>query len=724
MGTVAKPKRRCPALGETIPSSRCGEERGLRIACTDDCEFNPFARRNYDQLRELEDAVVTKSMLRYRQEAGLPAFERMLAAARYDASDELVSHGRIARALYQRPLPDGRRLADCWEAARWQGLNNDERRLFQALAGQRLAVLEVHRQIDEQTVEVIDLLDADPVPFMVVDRAVTRTWLRFETLLTWAYEVPHFHRLHGVAMRFEGVGNADPEETLAAIVPHLGGPAVLSEARAWMAEHFEEILDSLEASRVALREAALKGVDASHGVALYRWTKGGKPALLNAKFRKAPGFEGGDLEEDAADEGWTEAWDVLEQVDAESAQMELPLEKRLTARLGDPLIGSVAVGPQGVRVSAQGRRRYAALKHQVERLGQGMIVFESERIDDLARQLLERERLSYDQALVPPSLLEKASTLELASFRAPVEEDDEEDLVRQSLLRQYKGYADRPIPLLDDRTPRQAATDPLLRPRLIRLIKRNLHDLDLKLAKEGGFFDLSGLLEELGLHEINFPPPPEREQEPEGLDEFEDDGMYQDLDDDGYFLPEDWIHDPTVIEMTAPGRELGEKEVMARLELLAGVEGDKGPESLIRASREWVELSELTEPLEAEWSEMEIGMLRLQLLQVAFVMHPEKPADLRVRPGRVFHYSELERDRGMRMLENDPKATLEEVFFSDSPQRVVVESTVGYVLDQPHGEGGSKAGRGKKPLLRTPVMLDMVCIIRAFIRELSHWPVR
>ena len=41
---MAKSKRECPALGEVISSARCGEERGERIACPDDCALRAWIR--------------------------------------------------------------------------------------------------------------------------------------------------------------------------------------------------------------------------------------------------------------------------------------------------------------------------------------------------------------------------------------------------------------------------------------------------------------------------------------------------------------------------------------------------------------------------------------------------------------------------------------------------------------------------------------------------------
>ena len=59
-------------------------------------------------------------------------------------------------------------------------------------------------------------------------------------------------------------------------------------------------------------------------------------------------------------------------------------------------------------------------------------------------------------------------------------------------------------------TPREAAKDPTQRPRLIRLMKTRIRDLDQRNLKDGRQDSLDWMLQELGLGELMFDPPPPR----------------------------------------------------------------------------------------------------------------------------------------------------------------------------------------------------------------------
>ena len=85
-------------------------------------------------------------------------------------------------------------------------------------------------------------------------------------------------------------------------------------------------------------------------------------------------------------------------------------------------------------------------------------------------------------------------------------------------------FLDEMLPALDDHTPREAARDPALRPRLVTLIKNRIQAVDENNLKKGGNYDINWLVEELGLTEIHFPPPPARPRPAPLAGENEDDG--------------------------------------------------------------------------------------------------------------------------------------------------------------------------------------------------------
>jgi hypothetical protein len=89
-----------------------------------------------------------------------------------------------------------------------------------------------------------------------------------------------------------------------------------------------------------------------------------------------------------------------------------------------------------------------------------------------------------------------------------------------------QGILDEPIPTLDNMTPRAAASNPALRPQLVRWMKFWISQTDHRNLETGRNDDTNWMVHELGLTEILFEPPPLRPRQPparEVTDEDEDD---------------------------------------------------------------------------------------------------------------------------------------------------------------------------------------------------------
>jgi hypothetical protein len=73
-----------------------------------------------------------------------------------------------------------------------------------------------------------------------------------------------------------------------------------------------------------------------------------------------------------------------------------------------------------------------------------------------------------------------------------------------------QGILDEPIPALENRTPRAAASEPALRPKLLLWMKFWISQTDRRNLETGRNDDTNWMVRELGLTEILFDPPPPR----------------------------------------------------------------------------------------------------------------------------------------------------------------------------------------------------------------------
>jgi hypothetical protein len=88
--------------------------------------------------------------------------------------------------------------------------------------------------------------------------------------------------------------------------------------------------------------------------------------------------------------------------------------------------------------------------------------------------------------------------------------DDPDEAGAAMMAAQDRLFLGQPVPTLDGRTPREAAGDPLLRPKLIRMLKNRVRAHDEQNLRTGRTDDINWMLRELGADEILFEPPPAR----------------------------------------------------------------------------------------------------------------------------------------------------------------------------------------------------------------------
>ena len=531
--------RECPAAGRPIEAFECAAERHTSYACPEACPFNVFATASYEKFQAIERSADERFFgwltAHVADRAQLEADMRRLVSDRPGSG----YYHRLAWHGIYRVGPSGETCLGEWSKAGFPGLAVDEQVMMRCRMHMHPAMLEVHRVMDNLRVEVVDLLDPERGPFVVVDAGFARQVVRFEVYAAHTIPLPHYTRLLGTCVLIPNFHPLAPEEVIQEIIRHLGGPGDNPGRRAWLAEHYEEFEKALMAVALARRRAMFDALDGQFGKAAYALARpiaeckaqlatvrelaptavGGYVSLAECKAQLAtvPEIADDPLTEAEQQEGFTEGRVWF----AGSSDRE----KQPT---GDgTVIGRILISLGHWRLEALGAGRLARFRERFEQLMGQRVTFKGERLDDLGARLRMNEP-KFDPALVPPSLLRDTPRLAVTSSRVAIPPGTvPNDATAAGIINdRQQGILDEPIPALDHKTPRAAASDPALRPQLVRWMKFWISQTDRRNLETGRNDDTNWMIRELGLTEILFEPPPPRPRRApprEVTDEGEDD---------------------------------------------------------------------------------------------------------------------------------------------------------------------------------------------------------
>lgn len=464
--------RDCPALGHTIDAAECGGKRNTSIPCPTDCPHNPFSPANYrEQFAPIETRVIQKLLATLARKLS-PSECREMANCReaYDV------HALHAWHLH------GRGLLDAWIAAgEVDDWKNDERFLLTCCGTTRVALTEVLRIADDDSVIARDLLQPELGEIRIIDTAFTRQIGRFDTHLGWIYRVPGGWRVSGSPIAFSAIGDRGPEESLEILLDHLGAPK--GDRPRWLLEHMLLLREAIGEVQSAIQEAKLSRSDMRQFTRTFKARARKNTAELAETLRDHPRMDPIDAKdnEPADYEG-----DLLTGPDSPEGPMMVV--GRITIRDG-------AVETQGL---SQAR---------ADALGKFLLGLEPSlrQTDESVVDLAANHKIAIHQPdLVPPALLENVGPIGLSAQRVML------DARGQPMLggRFTADLLDQSVPMLDGLTPREAAARPEMRTRLVRLMKGHVRHLDRMRREQGLDLDLNPQLAELGLDELVQPAPP------------------------------------------------------------------------------------------------------------------------------------------------------------------------------------------------------------------------
>lgn len=485
--------RDCPAVGRGITGVECGRNRGVVYDCPAECPHCPWSPANYGDFLEIDRGIDRKTVAFFLNTVGeREGIRRLQDVANLEGLDDIDPDGEMAvhaascREFFFRDVEPGRRLFDVWRESGWRGLVKDEPFLAGFGAGVRVALIEVVRVVDGQTVECLDLF-GDPGKVLVFcDRGLAASARPFDRYLAWACRYPFFERMLGVAVPIPGAFSDARAEVLDA-VGRLGGPAGGEGLADWLGCHFMELAAQIgEDHRVSLRRR-LAGSDFKECLAVYRWRDGAVDLGLEGRVDfDLAGPDAGERERlgDHLNYVWLRT--------GESAKWEDRLPealRRVPGTPGEPVWGHLLVFPDRVEARAMAGAFFGPMREMVEEFFGGKLEFEREFVADRAKEKWGGDAEEGQGVAVTTNYFRERPA-------------DMAAVLKQDFDARMRALMDKGIPALGGLTPREAARSAESRGVLRDWAKGCLSSMESMRESQGLDLGLDWMLEELGLEDL------------------------------------------------------------------------------------------------------------------------------------------------------------------------------------------------------------------------------
>lgn len=488
-----KGKRDCPALGDSICTACCGASRGSKLDCPPLCPHFPFGTEAYDSWLKVDGTWFPKAMEYVLSHVGLPRFEKgvqRLCAGTQSDDEELREAGGINAIHYYfgvKTDESGRTLADHWEQEGWRGLNNDERVMSRYRRHTLPTIIEIQRTLSDHAVECIDALDPERGKFLLFDRATAAKSVRFTRLLVWTTHYPHFCRVAGIGREVPSHVYEEFVELLQSLVAGKHGAGGVHAIKLHLAENFAEWCDLIGQLCTNLSEQMLRSLDAYHCRAWYALRV--DRSQIAATLAEKPDFRLVEVRDrEPEDPAGTEYYDWWRLGEAKEIEKDMPATFRHDNEDdGVGTLGSVRLYSDSMMMETFSKKKFTFAKKLMVRYFGKRVALSKEQVVDLRKQIENQEHSERTETTSPES---------------EIPPDVERQLVEQFHRSHYRKFLDNPVPALDGQTPRQAASDQQMRPRLIELMKSHIKGVEENSRRKGITIDIDWVIEELGLDEL------------------------------------------------------------------------------------------------------------------------------------------------------------------------------------------------------------------------------
>lgn len=488
--------------GKSICSSCCGSKRGTEIDCSPDCTYSPLSIKGYD-LWLKTDSNLSRKMLGYIIDVyGGDHFKNVMShmsfknpSPEYTEYMETTAGGAAAYfVLFVERGKNNQTLAECWKDAGWKGLNNDERALMNCRFNSRATIIEIQKILDNQAMECIDLLDPQKGQFILLDRSTAKNAVRFTRVLTWLTHYPHFSRTENNGVVVTDMIAEEFMEILQESFKKESKKYSGFTLKDYLSENFGAFCElTFELAREK-QVAILKRMDVHQCKALYRIE--GKFSDIKAILDNYPDFEIRERnpEEKPQEGAYYYSW--LRKGGSKALEKEMSSSFRHDDESqGVGTIGNITLSPDKMIIEVFSKQKFKFAKKMVSKYFKGQVSLQNELVVDMAKQIAGRidgeGELRNKPSLEKPAREPKALPIEI-----------ERKIIKDFHKRHYEKFIDEQIPALDNMTPREAAKDPKMRPRLISLMKQHLKGIDIQNKEKDLGLDINWILDELGLIEL------------------------------------------------------------------------------------------------------------------------------------------------------------------------------------------------------------------------------
>jgi hypothetical protein len=486
-------KRNCPALGGLICALCCGSKRNSDIRCSAECPNNPFGVNNYDEWLKLDGSWGNKCLGYVADHYSFNEYSFKKELEKYVLLEGSVDEYVISEAmplfmhakLFWEPFRDGLCLADCWEQDGWKGLNNDERTMMAFKRRTYPVILEIQETINDTATRCIDLLDQEKKPFTVYDRSMAARFGRFSRSVNMVCPFPYYFRVGptGIELQHE-LTESFMEEM------ETRSKAQGISIRDYLHRHFVEACRLVYTMGLKRQESLIDSLDMSEWKAVYKMniSRDEIAKVLSMK----PEF---DLEESETQGVMEYSW--VRRGESKKLEKKMPsLMQHHDESSGVGSVGRLRLCVDTLEVIAFGSQKFKFARKMIEKYLGACITFQVETENDLKEELRGRLQDKKGQRIEPPM----NGRMERENEVPP---EVQAEILSKFHEQHYRQFMDSPVPMLENKTPRQAAKNKMLRPKLIDLMKLHVHGIE-KQNQENPYLslDIDWVLDELGLEEL------------------------------------------------------------------------------------------------------------------------------------------------------------------------------------------------------------------------------